>query len=45
MVADTFDHALDLLDISEGGKLDDKRDPGGRTSHGVTQAVFHAWLT
>lgn len=28
----------------EGGKVDDPRDPGGRTNQGVTQRVFSAWL-
>lgn len=27
----------------EGGKVDDPRDPGGRTNQGVTQATFDAW--
>jgi|SRR5688572_4062346 len=29
--------------VSEGGNVDDKRDPGGRTSRGVTQRVYTAW--
>lgn len=28
----------------EGGKVDLKADPGGRTNKGVTQKVFKAWL-
>lgn len=28
----------------EGGKVDDPRDPGGRTNEGVTQRVFSAFL-
>ncbi len=28
----------------EGGKVDDPRDPGGRTNQGVTQTTFSAWL-
>ena len=28
----------------EGGKVDDPRDPGGRTNKGVTQRTFTAWL-
>lgn len=27
----------------EGGFVDDKRDPGGRTNHGVTQTVYDDW--
>jgi lysozyme family protein len=40
----TYPKAMKLLLVSEGGNVDNKRDPGGRTSHGVTQKVFHAWL-
>lgn len=29
---------------SEGGKVDDPRDPGGRTNQGVTQTNFNKWL-
>ncbi|MCW6509841.1 glycosyl hydrolase 108 family protein [Lichenifustis flavocetrariae] len=27
----------------EGGRVDDPRDPGGRTNQGVTQATYDAW--
>ena len=27
----------------EGGKVDDPRDPGGRTAYGVTQDTYNAW--
>jgi len=27
----------------EGGKVDDPRDPGGRTAYGVTQNTYNAW--
>jgi lysozyme family protein len=27
----------------EGGKVDDPRDPGGRTAFGVTQNTYNAW--
>lgn len=30
---------------SEGGKVDDPRDPGGKTNQGITQATFNAWLS
>ncbi len=29
----------------EGGTVDDPRDPGGRTSGGITQATYAAWRT
>lgn len=29
--------------VFEGGKVDDPRDPGGRTNQGVTQATYNAW--
>ncbi|MEJ0093415.1 MAG: glycosyl hydrolase 108 family protein [Methylocella sp.] len=27
----------------EGGKVDDPRDPGGRTDEGITQRTYNAW--
>ncbi|MHB2205080.1 glycoside hydrolase family 108 protein [Methylobacterium sp. CM6257] len=27
----------------EGGRVDDKADPGGRTAYGVTQRVYNGW--
>ena len=27
----------------EGGKVDDPRDPGGRTAFGITQDTYNAW--
>jgi len=30
--------------VYEGGKVDDPRDPGGRTNKGVTQATYNAYL-
>jgi lysozyme family protein len=27
----------------EGGKVDDPRDPGGRTAFGITQNTYNAW--
>lgn len=27
----------------EGGKVDDPRDPGGRTAYGITQNTYNAW--
>jgi len=32
------------MGLSEGGYVDDKDDPGGPTSHGVTERVWHADL-
>jgi lysozyme family protein len=39
-----FAKVLPYVLQSEGGKVDDKRDPGGRTAYGVTQTVFSGWL-
>ncbi|MBY5318200.1 glycosyl hydrolase 108 family protein [Rhizobium leguminosarum] len=35
--------SLKLTLKSEGGDVDDKRDPGGRTSRGVIQTVYDAY--
>ena len=32
------------IGLSEGGFVDDPRDPGGRTNRGITQATYDAWL-
>ncbi len=40
MAADNFKIALDRVLQAEGGKVDDPRDPGGRTNQGVTQHVY-----
>ena len=40
-----FASSLALVLKSEGGRVDDPVDPGGRTNEGVTQATFNAWLT
>lgn len=43
-MADTnFDRCLKLTLVHEGGKVDDKRDPGGRTAYGITQATYDQW--
>lgn len=39
-----FDEALRRVLVHEGGKVDDPRDPGGRTNRGVTQRTFNAYL-
>jgi lysozyme family protein len=41
---DKFKESLRLVLVHEGGKVDDPRDPGGRTNKGVTQKTFNAWL-
>ncbi len=40
-----FERALPPLLVIEGGKVDDPRDPGGRTNQGVIQRVYNAWRT
>lgn len=44
MAATNFDHVLARTLVYEGGKVDDKRDPGGRTAYGITQRTFSNWL-
>lgn len=44
MAAENFDRALARVLVYEGGKVDDKRDPGGRTAYGVTQSTFNTYL-
>lgn len=39
-----FPQSLARILVYEGGKVDDPRDPGGRTNKGVTQATYNAWL-
>ena len=38
-----FPKALPRILVYEGGKVDDPRDPGGRTNKGITQTTFNAW--
>lgn len=40
---ENFPQALKLVLKYEGGKVDDPRDPGGRTAYGVTQDTYNAW--
>ena len=40
---ESFDAALKQVLKYEGGKVDDPRDPGGRTAFGVTQDTYNAW--
>lgn len=44
MAKDGFARAYARVRVYEGGNVDDPRDPGGRTSRGVTQRVYTAWL-
>lgn len=41
--ASNFNACVALVLVSEGGNDDDKRDPGGRTSRGITQAEWDKW--
>ncbi|NBY21315.1 MAG: hypothetical protein EBQ73_00210, partial [Gammaproteobacteria bacterium] len=40
---ENFPQALKQVLKYEGGKVDDPRDPGGRTAFGVTQDTYNAW--
>lgn len=39
----SFEKALPLVLVHEGGDVDHPKDPGGRTSHGVIQRVYDGW--
>ena len=39
-----FDNCLALLLKSEGGYVNNPKDPGGRTNLGVTQKTWEAWV-
>jgi lysozyme family protein len=39
----TFADALARVLVSEGGKVDNPKDPGGRTNKGITQRVYNGW--
>ena len=39
-----FPRALPRILVYEGGRVDNPRDPGGRTNKGITQGTFNAWL-
>jgi lysozyme family protein len=43
-VKDNFNQCLALVLKEEGGYVNDARDPGGRTNHGVTQKVWEDWV-
>ena len=41
---DNFEQCLALVLKEEGGYVNDPRDPGGRTNHGVTQKTWESWV-
>lgn len=43
-MSERFADALKVILVYEGGKVDDPRDPGGRTNQGITQRVFNTYL-
>lgn len=43
MVASSFPKALAFTLKEEGGNVDNPRDPGGRTSRGITQRTYDAY--
>ena len=40
---ENYPQALKQVLKYEGGKVDDPRDPGGRTAFGITQETYNAW--
>lgn len=40
---DEFKRSLAKVLVHEGGKVDNKNDPGGRTNQGVIQRTYDAW--
>ena len=40
---ENFSQALKQVLKYEGGRVDDKRDPGGRTAFGITQDTYNTW--
>lgn len=43
MSKEAYAKALPRILVYEGGKVDDKADPGGRTNKGVTQGTYNAF--
>jgi len=44
MAAENFEQCLALILKEEGGYVNNPHDPGGRTNHGVTQAVWEVFI-
>lgn len=42
-MVDDFKRCMPFILVHEGGKVDDDRDPGGRTNEGVIQRVYDGW--
>ena len=42
---DNFEECLHFTLDFEGGKVDDPRDPGGRTNRGITQSTYDVYRT
>lgn len=42
-MTDLFSQALAKVLVSEGGYVNDPKDPGGATNKGITQAVYDSW--
>lgn len=42
-MSDDFTRCMAPVLVHEGGKVDDPRDPGGRTAYGVIQRVYDGW--
>ena len=40
---ENYDICLKATLRYEGGKVDNPKDPGGRTAYGVTQNTYNAW--
>jgi len=43
MASASFDVGLRSTLGFEGGKVDNRKDPGGRTNYGITQRTYDAW--
>lgn len=43
MTTTSFSRSLKRVLVHEGGKVDNPKDPGGRTAYGVTQRVYDAY--